>query len=89
MRRARQLEETQAFHAQRHIINGSVGGHDGAARWAEGQADDAAADDDDLGIVLGGAIDWQTQHAATSATLQDDYSDCWKGLEKKFDPTKP
>ncbi|MGL1409687.1 homogentisate 1,2-dioxygenase domain-containing protein, partial [Vibrio parahaemolyticus] len=30
-----------------------------------------------------------TKHAATSSTLQDDYSDCWKGLEKKFDPTRP
>ncbi|MEH2618416.1 homogentisate 1,2-dioxygenase [Bradyrhizobium sp. AZCC 1620] len=30
-----------------------------------------------------------TQHAATSATLQDDYADCWKGLEKRFDPNKP
>ena len=30
-----------------------------------------------------------TRHAATSSTLQDDYSDCWKGLEKRFDPTRP
>ena len=30
-----------------------------------------------------------TKHAATSATLQDDYADCWKGLEKRFDPNKP
>jgi len=30
-----------------------------------------------------------TQYAATSATLQDDYADCWKGLEKRFDPNKP
>ena len=30
-----------------------------------------------------------TAHAAQSATLQDDYADCWKGLEKRFDPTKP
>src|SRR5215813_4194423 len=30
-----------------------------------------------------------TQHAATSATLQDDYADCWKGLEKRFDPNRP
>jgi homogentisate 1,2-dioxygenase len=30
-----------------------------------------------------------TAHAAKSATLQDDYADCWKGLEKRFDPTKP
>ena len=21
--------------------------------------------------------------------LQDDYADCWKGLEKRFDPNKP
>src|SRR5215218_349239 len=30
-----------------------------------------------------------TAHAAKSATLQDDYADCWKGLEKRFDPNKP
>jgi homogentisate 1,2-dioxygenase len=30
-----------------------------------------------------------TKHAATSPTLQDDYADCWKGLEKRFDPNKP
>src|SRR5271165_1018254 len=30
-----------------------------------------------------------TTHAATSATLQDDYADCWNGLERRFDPTKP
>jgi homogentisate 1,2-dioxygenase len=30
-----------------------------------------------------------TQYAATSAALQDDYADCWKGLEKRFDPNKP
>ena len=30
-----------------------------------------------------------TAHAANSATLQDDYADCWKGLEKRFDPNKP
>jgi homogentisate 1,2-dioxygenase len=30
-----------------------------------------------------------TKHAATSRTLQDDYSDCWQGLEKRFDPSKP
>ena len=30
-----------------------------------------------------------TKHAATSATLQDDYADCWKGLEKRFDPNRP
>lgn len=27
-----------------------------------------------------------TAHAATSATLQDDYADCWQRLEKRFDP---
>jgi homogentisate 1,2-dioxygenase len=30
-----------------------------------------------------------TAHAAKSSTLQDDYADCWKGLEKRFDPNKP
>src|SRR6201990_3009384 len=30
-----------------------------------------------------------TQYAATSASLQDDYADCWQGLEKRFDPNKP
>jgi homogentisate 1,2-dioxygenase len=30
-----------------------------------------------------------THYAATSATLQDDYADCWKGLEKRFDPNRP
>jgi homogentisate 1,2-dioxygenase len=30
-----------------------------------------------------------TEFAAKSATLQDDYADCWKGLEKRFDPNKP
>jgi homogentisate 1,2-dioxygenase len=30
-----------------------------------------------------------TEFAAKSATLQDDYADCWKGLEKRFDPSKP
>jgi len=30
-----------------------------------------------------------TSYAATSATLQDDYADCWQGLEKRFDPTRP
>ncbi len=30
-----------------------------------------------------------TKHAATTSTLQDDYADCWKGLEKRFDPNKP
>jgi homogentisate 1,2-dioxygenase len=27
-----------------------------------------------------------TAHAAKSSTLQDDYADCWRGLEKRFDP---
>lgn len=26
-----------------------------------------------------------TEFAATEAPLQDDYVDCWTGLEKKFD----
>jgi len=30
-----------------------------------------------------------TTHAAKSSTLQDDYADCWKGLEKRFDPNRP
>ena len=30
-----------------------------------------------------------TEYAATSGTLQDDYADCWQGLERRFDPTKP
>ena len=30
-----------------------------------------------------------TEHAAKSSTLQDDYADCWKGLEKRFDPNRP
>ena len=30
-----------------------------------------------------------TQYAATSPTLQGDYADCWTGLAKRFDPTKP
>jgi len=30
-----------------------------------------------------------TAHAAKSSTLQDDYADCWKGLEKRFDPNRP
>jgi homogentisate 1,2-dioxygenase len=30
-----------------------------------------------------------TAHAANSPALQDDYSDCWKGLEKRFDPDRP
>ena len=30
-----------------------------------------------------------TEYAAKSSSLQGDYLDCWKGLEKKFDPSKP
>jgi homogentisate 1,2-dioxygenase len=30
-----------------------------------------------------------TAYAATSDALQDDYADCWQGLERRFDPTKP
>ncbi|MGX1210086.1 homogentisate 1,2-dioxygenase [Bradyrhizobium diazoefficiens] len=30
-----------------------------------------------------------TAHAANASTLQDDYADCWKGLEKRFDPNRP
>jgi homogentisate 1,2-dioxygenase len=30
-----------------------------------------------------------TAYAATSPTLQADYADCWKGLAKRFDPTRP
>jgi homogentisate 1,2-dioxygenase len=29
-----------------------------------------------------------TKYAATLAGLQDDYADCWKGLEKNFDPSR-
>jgi homogentisate 1,2-dioxygenase len=29
-----------------------------------------------------------TAHAANAPTLQDDYADCWKGLEKRFDPNR-
>ena len=29
-----------------------------------------------------------TRYAATSPILQDDYADCWKGLEKRFDPNR-
>ena len=29
-----------------------------------------------------------TAHAVNSQTLQDDYADCWKGLEKRFDPKR-
>ena len=30
-----------------------------------------------------------TAYAAGLPTLQSDYADCWKGLGKRFDPTKP
>ena len=30
-----------------------------------------------------------TAYAAQSSALQDDYADCWRGLEKRFDPNKP
>jgi homogentisate 1,2-dioxygenase len=30
-----------------------------------------------------------TYHAATSATLQHDYADCWAGLDRRFDPARP
>ena len=30
-----------------------------------------------------------TDYAATSGSLQDDYADCWTGLDKRFDPNKP
>ena len=30
-----------------------------------------------------------TEYAMTSATLQNNYADCWSGLEKRFDPTRP
>jgi homogentisate 1,2-dioxygenase len=30
-----------------------------------------------------------TKHAAETPALQDDYADCWNGLEKRFDPNKP
>jgi len=30
-----------------------------------------------------------TRYAAESGVLQADYQDCWKGLKKHFDPTKP
>ncbi|ABE61779.1 homogentisate 1,2-dioxygenase [Nitrobacter hamburgensis X14] len=30
-----------------------------------------------------------TEYAATSDALQDDYADCWQGLERRFDPTRP
>ena len=30
------------------------------------------------------------QHTRRSLdVLEDDYADCWKGLEKRFDPNKP
>lgn len=30
-----------------------------------------------------------TEYAATSAVLDDNYADCWQGLDKRFDPTRP
>jgi homogentisate 1,2-dioxygenase len=30
-----------------------------------------------------------TEYGATTNALQDDYADCWKGLERRFDPSKP
>jgi homogentisate 1,2-dioxygenase len=30
-----------------------------------------------------------TAYAATAPTLQPDYADCWQGLAKRFDPTRP
>jgi len=30
-----------------------------------------------------------TEYAATTSALQDDYADCWQGLERRFDPSKP
>jgi homogentisate 1,2-dioxygenase len=30
-----------------------------------------------------------TPYAAELDTLQSDYADCWQGLEKRFDPTRP
>jgi homogentisate 1,2-dioxygenase len=30
-----------------------------------------------------------TAYAATAPTLQPDYADCWEGLTKRFDPTRP
>lgn len=30
-----------------------------------------------------------TKHAASLNTLQRDYADCWNGLERRFDPSRP
>jgi homogentisate 1,2-dioxygenase len=30
-----------------------------------------------------------TPYAAELDTLQSDYADCWNGLQKRFDPTRP
>jgi homogentisate 1,2-dioxygenase len=30
-----------------------------------------------------------TKHGATTPALQDNYADCWNGLEKRFDPNRP
>jgi homogentisate 1,2-dioxygenase len=29
-----------------------------------------------------------TRHAAESAQLQANYAECWRGLEKRFDPAR-
>jgi len=30
-----------------------------------------------------------TEHALRTSELQADYAECWKGLAKRFDPSKP
>jgi homogentisate 1,2-dioxygenase len=30
-----------------------------------------------------------TEYAATSTVLDDNYAECWQGLDKRFDPTRP
>jgi homogentisate 1,2-dioxygenase len=30
-----------------------------------------------------------TKYAAELDTLQPDYADCWTGLKKRFDPSRP
>jgi homogentisate 1,2-dioxygenase len=30
-----------------------------------------------------------TEHALNTSELQADYAECWKGLAKRFDPSKP
>jgi len=32
---------------------------------------------------------YATRHAVELAARQDDYVDCWKGLKRRFDPTRP